>query len=46
MYPKVKGIQIYSNEGPSPFPRVDNYEIAKIFFDELLKNHWANFNQT
>ena len=30
----VKGIQIYINEGPSPFPRGDYYEIAKI--------HWRN----
>ena len=29
------GIQIYSNEGPCPFPRGDNYEIVKI--------HWQNF---
>ena len=25
----VEGIQIYSNEGPRPFPREDNSEIAK-----------------
>ena len=30
MHPWVKGIQVCSNEGPSPFPRGDNYEIAKI----------------
>ena len=24
----VEGIQMYSNEGPGPFPRGDNYEIA------------------
>ena len=30
----MKGIQVYSNEGPRPFPRADNYEIAKI--------HWQN----
>ena len=29
-YPWVKGIQICSNEGPCPFPRGDNYEIANI----------------
>ena len=34
-HPCVKGIQICSNEGPRPFPRGDNYEIAKI--------HWRNF---
>ena len=41
----VKGIQCYSNEVPSPFPREDNYELAKIHWLNL-KNHWANFNQT
>jgi hypothetical protein len=29
-YPWVKGIQIYSNEGDSPFPRGDNREKVKI----------------
>ena len=29
MHPWLKGIQVYSNEGLGPFPRVDNYEIAK-----------------
>ena len=29
-----EGIQVCSNEGPRPFPRGDNYEIAKI--------HWQN----
>ena len=29
-HPWVKGIQIYSNEGPRSFPMGDNYEIAKI----------------
>ena len=29
-YPWVKGIQVCSNEGPRPFPRGDNKEIAKI----------------
>ena len=24
------GIQVYSDKGPRPFPRGDNYEIAKI----------------
>ena len=36
MHPLVKGTQICSNEGPHPFPRGDNYEIAKI--------HWRNKN--
>ena len=30
----VMGIQVCSNEGPHPFPRGDNYKIAKI--------HWQN----
>ena len=30
----VKGIKVYLNEGPRPFPRGDNYKIAKI--------HWRN----
>ena len=34
MHPWVKGIQVCSIEGPCPFPRGDNYEIAKI--------HWKN----
>ena len=47
----LKGIQVFfSNEGPYPLPREDYYEIAKIpwwnFKNLLLKNHWANFNQT
>ena len=29
-HPWVKGIQIYSNEGPCPFARRDNNEIAKV----------------
>ena len=29
-HPRVKGIQVCSNEGPCPFPRGDNYEKAKI----------------
>ena len=29
-HPWVMGIQFYSNEGPRPFPRGDNYKIAKI----------------
>ena len=34
MHPWVKGTQVHSNEGLCPFPRGDNYEIAKI--------HWQN----
>ena len=26
-----EGIQVCSNEGPHPFPRGDNYEMAKIY---------------
>ena len=33
-HPWVKGIQVCSNDGSCPFPRGDNYEIAKI--------HWRN----
>ena len=29
-HPLVKGFQICSNDGPCPFPRENNYEIAKI----------------
>ena len=43
-FPWVKGIQVCSNEGPRPFPRGDNYEIAKIHWRNynffLLQNHW------
>ena len=42
-HPWVKGIQVYSNEGPRPFPRADNYEIAKLHWQNL-KNHLAIFN--
>ena len=28
-YPMVKRIQVCSNVGPPPFPRADNYEMAK-----------------
>ena len=44
-HPLGKGIQFCSNEGPRPFPRGDNYEIAKIHWQNL-QNHWINFNQT
>ena len=33
----LKGIQVCSNEGPRFFPRGDNYEIAKI--------HWQNLKE-
>ena len=36
-HPWVKGIQVCSNEGPHPFPRGDNYEIAK-YIDEIKKS--------
>ena len=43
-------IQVCSNEVPRPFPREDDWEIAKINWRNLenlhLQNHWANFNQT
>ena len=28
-YSKVKGIQVWSNESPSPFPKEGNNDIAK-----------------
>ena len=34
-HPWVKGIQVCSNEGSCPFPRVDNYEIVKIHLRNL-----------
>ena len=34
MHLLVKGIKVYSNEGPCPFPMGDNYKIEKI--------HWQN----
>ena len=36
-HPWVKGIQVCSNEGPHPFPREDNYEIAK-YIDKIKKS--------
>ena len=49
-YPWVKGIQVCSIEGPHPFWRGDNYQIAKIHCwnlkNLLFKSHKANFNQT
>ena len=50
-HPWVKGTQVCSNERPCPFPRGDNYEIAKILWQTykknlLLRNHWINFNLT
>ena len=42
------GIQICSNEGSRPFPKGDNYEIAK-YIDEILKSSrqlLGRFNQT
>ena len=37
IHPLVMGIQVYSNEWPRPFPRGDNYEIAKT--------HWWNLKK-
>ena len=31
-HPWVMGIQFFSNEGPRPFPRGDNYEIVKMYW--------------
>ena len=41
MHRKVKGIQVSSNEGPRPFPRGHNYEIAKIHW-----RIWKFFSRT
>ena len=38
MHPWVKGFQVCSNEEPHPFPRGDNYQIAKI--QMKLKKHF------
>ena len=49
-YSWVEEIQVCSNEGPQPFPRGDNDQIAKIHWQNLknlfLKNRWAKCNQT
>jgi hypothetical protein len=49
-YPWVKGIQLCSNKGPGPLQRGDNHKKCKngmvSFKNLLLKNYWANFNQT
>ena len=49
-HPWMNGFQICSNEGPCSFSRGDNYKMVKIHWRNLenllLKNHWANFNQT
>jgi hypothetical protein len=40
----VKGIQVYSNKGPGPVQRGDNYKNTKMgrgSFKNLLKNHRA-----
>ena len=44
VHPWVMRVQVYSNEGPRPFSRGDNYEMEK-FSIRLLQNRWANFNQ-
>ena len=49
MHPGVNVIQDFSIEGPCPFTRGENYEIAEIHLQNLknlLQNHWANFNKT
>ena len=44
-----RGLKFVQMKGP-PFPRGDNYtnseNILTKFKNLLLKNHWANFNQT
>ena len=42
----MKRIQVCSNEGPRPFPRGDNYEIAKIHLRNLkIFFSWIPFTQ-
>ena len=36
IHPWVKGIPVYSNEEQRPFPRGDNYEIAKIHWRKKM----------
>ena len=38
-HPCVKGMQVCSNERPSPFPRGDNYEIVKTHWRHLKIFH-------
>jgi hypothetical protein len=45
----VKEIQVCSNKGPGPLQRGNNHKNVKMglgSFNNLLQNHWANFNQT
>ena len=34
-HPWVMGVQVRSNEGPHPFPRGNNYEIAKLYWQNI-----------
>jgi hypothetical protein len=49
-YPWMKEIQVCSIKGPCPLPRGDNYKNVNKKWDgvikNLLKNHWASYNQT
>ena len=36
MHPWMKGFQVYSKKGPHPFPKEDNYEIAKNTLTKLI----------
>ena len=42
MHPRVKGIQVCSNEGPCISSRGGDYEIPKYTWRNS-KNHWVNF---
>ena len=42
-HPWVDGIQILKNKGPHPSSWGDENKLTK--FNNLLHNHWANFNQ-
>ena len=46
-HPWMKGIQFFSNEGPHPFPRGDNYKKSRNTMTKIfLQNNCSNFNQT
>ena len=44
-HPWVKGIQFCPNERPRPFPRTNNYEIAKLQLRNLIKSSFLVFSQ-
>ena len=48
--PRMKGVQVFSNEGPALFSRKDKLQESENtltkFKNLLLQNQGANFNQT